>query len=304
MKKENYPVEKKSPASTFLTDLKALLKAGVLIANILPVFTGFWLSLHFSDASFTEYWQEFILVMTGSTLIMGGALMINNWYDVDIDTIMARTRRRPTVTGHFSLQSVLLGGIITSLLGQVLLLLTTLEAALFGFIGWFTYVVLYTMWSKRKFTLNTIIGSISGAVTPVIGWTAVESAFHIVPVMLFVILFIWQVPHTFAIAMKKMEEYKAAGVPMLPVVHGFEITKRQIIVYVACLLPLPFYLASLGSLFMVVATLLNIGWLIISINGMFAKDDLKWAHVIFLYSVNYILVIFLMMIVVTLPVFI
>lgn len=303
MRKRNNSAEKTNQPSTFTSDLKSLLKAGVLLANVLPVFTGFWLALHFSNAAFTDYWGDFILVMTGSILIIAGALMINNWYDVDIDTIMARTRSRPTVTGNFPLRSVLLGGIITSLVGQILLLFTTLEAALYGFIGWFTYVVLYTMWSKRRFTLNTLIGSISGAVTPLIGWAAVDSALHIVPLMLFIILFIWQVPHTFAIAMKKMEEYKAAGVPMLPVVHGFAITKRQIAVYVACLLPLPFYLSSLGNLFIIIATVLNIGWLLVSIRGLFIKEDLRWAHLIFLYSVNYVMILFLTMVLVTLPAF-
>lgn len=303
MRKRNNSAEKITQPSTFIADLKSLLKASVLLANILPVFTGFWLALHFANAAFTDYWEDFILVMTGSTLIIAGALMINNWYDVDIDTIMARTRNRPTVTGNFSLRSVLLGGIITSLVGLILLLFTTLEAALYGFIGWFAYVVLYTMWSKRRFTLNTLIGSVSGAVTPLIGWAVVDSAFHIVPLMLFIILFIWQVPHTFAIAMKKMEEYKAAGVPMLPVVHGFEITKRQIAVYVACLLPLPFYLSSLGNLFIIIATILNIGWLAVSIRGLFINENLRWAHLIFLYSVNYVMILFLTMVLVTLPAF-
>src|SRR5690606_6061656 len=115
---------------------------------------------------------------------------------------------------------------------------TTLEATLYSLIGWFTYVVLYTFWSKRKYTINTIIGSVSGAVTPLIGWAAITSSYHIVPIGFFLILFIWQVPHTFAIAMRRVEEYRAAGVPMLPVVAGFEATKRQIFIYVACLLPL------------------------------------------------------------------
>jgi len=110
-------------------------------------------------------------------------------------------------------------------------------------------------------------------------------------------------PHTFAIAVKKYKEYKAAGVAMLPVVRGLAVTKRQMALYIACLFPLPFFLAPLGVTFMVIATLLNIGWLVVSISGFFTKNDLKWAHVNFLYSVNYITIIFLMMIIVTLPIF-
>lgn len=94
MEKGSYPAvqqESENRPYGFLTDLKSLLKAGVLLANVLPVFTGFWLALYFTELSFAEYWTEFIVVMAGSTSIMAGALMINNWYDVDIDTIMART---------------------------------------------------------------------------------------------------------------------------------------------------------------------------------------------------------------------
>lgn len=290
-------------SSTFFADLRSLIKGPVLIANVLPVFTGFWLALYFTGASFDEYWDVFLLTLTGSTFVMAGALVINNWYDVDIDTVMDRTKNRPTVTGHFSLKMVLTLGISFSLIGFILLLFTTVEAAIYGFVGWFTYVILYTMWSKRRYTLNTVIGSVSGAVTPLIGWTAIESGFHIIPIMLALILFIFQMPHTFAIAIKKYDEYKAAGVAMLPVVYGLPMTKRQMVVYVACLLPLPFYLGSLGTTFVVLATILNIGWLAVSIYGFFTKNDLKWAHVIFLYSVNYITIMFLMMVIVTMPIF-
>ncbi|MEH7114125.1 heme o synthase [Neobacillus niacini] len=291
----------KQNTSTIIADLKSLFKAGVLVANVLPVFTGFWLALYFTETSFSTQWGVFLLTIVGSTMVMAGALILNNWYDVDIDTIMERTKKRPTVTGNIPLKVVLMMGIVFTIIGFILLLFTTLEAAIYGFIGWFTYVFLYTMWSKRRYTFNTLIGSVSGAVTPLIGWTAIESGFHLIPMILFLIIFIFQMPHTFAIAMKKCKEYKAAGVAMLPVVRGFKITKRQIVVYVACLLPLPFFLSPLGTPFIVIATLLNIGWLIASIYGFFTKDDLKWAHVIFLYSVNYVTILFILMIIVTLP---
>jgi heme o synthase len=297
----NTPLLDERNTSSLITDLKALFKAGVLIANVLPVFTGLWLALYFTDNSFPSHWGIFLLAIAGSTLVMAGALVLNNWYDVDIDTIMERTKNRPTVTGNIPLNVVLIMGIAFTIIGFILLLFTTLEAAIYGFIGWFTYVFLYTMWSKRRYTFNTIIGSISGAVTPLIGWTAIEPGFHKIPIVLFIIIFIFQMPHTFAIAMKKCKEYKAAGVAMLPVVRGFKITKQQIVLYVACLLPLPFFLSSLGTPFVVIATLLNIGWLVVSINGFFTKDDLKWAHLIFLYSVNYVTILFILMIIVTLP---
>jgi heme o synthase len=289
--------------TSIFADIKSLFKGPVLIANVLPVFTGFWLALYFTNVSFIDYLDVFLLTMIGSTLVMGGALVINNWYDVDIDTVMDRTKKRPTVTGHFSLKSVLALGIILTVLGFVLLMFTRWEAVAYAFVGWFTYVILYTMWSKRRYTLNTVIGAISGAVTPMIGWTAIEPGFHIVPIILFLIIFIFQMPHTFAIAIKKYDEYRAAKVAMLPVVYGIDVTKRQMFVYIACLLPLPFYLGSLGTAFILIATLLNIGWLIIAISGFFTKNDLKWAQINFLYSVNYVTILFVLMFLVTLPAF-
>ncbi|MCR2823508.1 heme o synthase [Lederbergia panacisoli] len=293
--------DKKRNFSTFITDLKSLFKAGVLLANVLPVFTGFWLALHVSNQTFLDNLNLFILTIIGSTLVMAGALVINNWYDVDIDTVMARTQKRPTVTGHFSLKLVLAIGIGLSIIGFIFLFFTTIEAVFYAFIGWFTYVVLYTMWSKRRYTLNTVIGSVSGAVTPLIGWTAIIPGLPLLPIVLFMIIFIWQMPHTFSIAIKKHDEYKAAGVAMLPVVRGFDVTKRQMFVYIACLLPLPIFLVQLGTTFIIIATALNIGWLVLAIRGFFTKNDLKWAHANFLYSVNYLTIIFLLMIIITIP---
>ena len=286
-----------------MNDLRSLFKGLVLISNILPIITGFWLAIYFTNTSFTANWSLFLLTIIGSTFVMAGALVLNNWYEVDLDRVMERTKKRPTVTGSISMNTVLTIGITFSVLGFILLLFTTIGAVFYAFVGWFTYVILYTMWSKRKYTLNTVIGSVSGAVTPLIGWAAIAPSYHIVPLVLALILFIWQIPHTFAIAMRRFDEYKAAGVAMLPVVRGIEFTKRQIVIYIACLLPLPFLLVSLGSVFVLIATILNVGWLIIGINGFFTKNDLKWARVNFLYSVNYLVILFVLMIIVTLPMF-
>ncbi|AOV07666.1 heme o synthase [Sporosarcina ureilytica] len=289
--------------SSLFMDLKSLLKGIVLIANVLPVITGFWLAIYFTNASFSDQRGLFLLTMIGSTFVMAGALVLNNWYEVDLDREMERTKNRPTVTGNFSLKTVLTMGIIFSIIGFVVLYFTTMEAVIYAFIGWFTYVIMYTMWMKRKYTLNTVMGSISGAVTPLIGWAALAPSYHYVPIVLALLLFIWQMPHTFAIAMRRHDEYKAAGVAMLPVVRGFDFTKRQIIIYVTCLLPLPFFLTSLGTIFVVIATILNVVWILLSVGGFFTNSDAKWARALFLYSVNYLAILFILMIVVTLPIF-
>jgi len=292
-----------SPATlkdiSIFTEIKLLVKGIVLVMNVMPVFVGFMLALYFSETALADKLPVFILTLTGSTLIIAGALILNNWYEVDLDEKMDRTKRRPTVTGSLSMKSVLWMGIGASVAGMIIMLFTTPEAALYSFIGWFFYVVLYTFWSKRRYTLNTVIGSISGAVTPLIGWAAISSAYHVIPIMIALILFIWQIPHTFAIAMRRYDDYKAAGVPMLPVAYGFDMTKRQMFIYIAALLPLPFFMVALGIWFVIIATLLNLGFLFASITGFFTKDDTKWANMMFRSSLIYLTVLFIGMLIVT-----
>ncbi|KGR78031.1 heme o synthase [Ureibacillus manganicus] len=288
----------------FLIDIKFLLKGKVLVANVLPVFTAYWLALYFHGERFVDYWGTFLLTMLGSTLVISGALMLNNWYEVDLDKKMVRTQNRPTVNGHFALKAVLWSGIITTIIGLVMMLFTTIEATLYSFLGWFIYVVLYTFWSKRRYTLNTVVGSVSGAFTPLIGWAVIAPANHIVPIVMFCILFIWQVPHTFAVAIKRLEDYTRAGVPMLPVVYGVDVTIRQNLIYIITLLPFPFLLiTSLGWIFFFVAIVLTIGWIILAAKGSRAIDVKKWAQANLRYSLIYLVLLSLVMILLTSPIF-
>lgn len=295
--------ESSSKLLSLLIDIKYLLKGKVLVANVLPVFTAYWLALYFSGERFIDHWGLFLLTMIGSTLVISGALILNNWYEVDLDKKMARTQKRPTVTGNFPLKTVLWSGIIISIIGLVMILFTTLEAAIYSFLGWFVYVVLYTFWTKRKYTLNTIVGSVSGAFTPLIGWAAIAPANHIVPIVMFCILFIWQVPHTLAIVIKRLEDYTRAGVPMLPVVYGVDVTIRQNLIYIIALLTLPFFLIiSLGWVFFIIAISLTIGWVILAMKGLRAKDVKKWAQTNLRYSLIYLILLSFAMIVITSPI--
>lgn len=288
---------------TFIRDLKLLVKGLVLVANVLPIISGFWLALYYTGSSFSANWEKFLIVAIGGTFVIAGALIINNWYEVDLDEAMDRTKARPTVTGSFTLQTVLILGLTFSGIGFIFMLFTTVEAFIYAFLGWFVYVVPYTFWTKRKYTLNTIVGSISGAFTPLIGWAMIETAIHIVPISIFIILFLWQVPHTFAIAMRRYDDYKAAKVPMLPVAYGFAITKRQMVLYIAAMLPFPFFLIDLGIGYVAVVTLINLIWLVAAIRGLFSKEDEVYANKMFYYSLTYLTFTFGLMIVLTLPIF-
>ena len=285
--------------TTALKDFLSLIKIGIVNSNLITTFTGMWLALVVTNQHFLQSLDTVILTLLGSALIIAGSCSINNYIDRDIDPNMSRTKSRPTVTGKMSGAKVLTIGFSFITVGTILLFFTSITAGVIGIIGIFSYVVLYSMWSKRLYVSNTIVGSISGAVPPLIGWAAVDPNLDIMAWVLFLMMFIWQPPHFYALAMKRCEEYRAANIPMLPVVKGFEVTKRHIVFWVACLLPLPFFLMPLGIAFVILATAFNIGWLVMGIAGFKMKDDLKWAKLMFVYSLNYLTILFVAMVIVT-----
>jgi heme o synthase len=286
--------------SSAWSDFMALIKIGIVNSNVITTFTGLWLALHFTGQSFLNNLDIIFYTVAGSSLIIAGSCAINNYVDRDIDHLMERTKARPTVTGKVIPAKVLGLGIFLIGLGTLCLFLTTVTATVIGLLGVFSYVVLYTLWSKRQLVSNTIIGSFSGAVPPLIGWAAVDANLDMMAWVLFVLMFVWQPPHFYALAMRRVNEYRAAGIPMLPVVKGFKATKRSILLWVIALLPIPFFLQQLGIPFLILATVLNIGWLALGIYGYKIKDDIKWAKLMFVYSIQYLTIIFVAMVVVTL----
>ncbi|SFE42213.1 heme o synthase [Alteribacillus iranensis] len=275
-----------------------LAKMGIVSSNLITVFAGIFLASVYTDFQLLQNLHILILTMVGSGLVMAGGCTLNNYIDRDIDPVMERTKERPTVIGSVKATNVLLAGLIESALGIMLLAAVEPIAAVIGIVGLVTYVVIYTMWLKRVSTLNTVAGSISGAVPPLIGWAAVDPGLHLYAWLLFAIMFIWQPPHFLALAMRRADEYKAANVPMLPVVAGFAMTKRQIVLYVAVLLPISLFLYEFGTIYTVVAALLGIGWLALGIAGFKMKDDIKWATMMFIYSLNYLTILFVLMVIV------
>lgn len=284
-------------ATTVFQDFLALIKIGIVNSNLITVFTGFFFAMQLSSKSFLANLDLLLYVILGSGLIVAGSAALNNLIDRDIDPVMTRTKTRPTVTGRFNASGVFVMALAFIVIGEALLYLTSPAAALWGLLGVFSYVVLYSMWSKRKHVSNTVVGSLSGAIPPLIGWAAVEPSLGMGAWALFLIMFIWQPPHFYALAMRRTEEYSAANIPMLPVVKGFERTKKSMLGWVILLFPLPFLLTELGIGFILLATLLNIGWLFFAIKGFKAKDDMKWATGMFVYSLNYMTILFVSIII-------
>ena len=273
--------------------LSQTVKTGIIKSNLVPMFAGLTLAMYTYHYSLLEKLPEILLALVGSSLIMGAAGAFNNLYDRDIDAIMERTKKRPTVTGEIEPQKVLWLAIIMTVLGLIALAFTTTLAAFLGFLGLFFYVVPYTMWSKRRTIYNTEIGSISGAMPPLIGWAAVyPDITHPAVLGLFIIMVIWQMPHFYTIAIRKHDEYKAAKVPMLPVVKGIKRTYIQTNIYLVVLIAASFLFESLSIGLMLVALLLSIAWLALSILGYKKMDSEKWAKSMFIFSLIHMTVLF------------
>lgn len=273
--------------------LALTVKTGIIKSNLIPMFAGLTLALYTYDFGLLEKLPEILLAFIGSSLVMGAAGAFNNLYDRDIDSIMKRTQSRPTVTGEIKPKQVLWLAAFMSVFGILALAFTTPLAGLLGFLGLFFYVVPYTMWSKRRTIYNTEIGSISGAMPPLIGWASIHPDItHPAILGLFIITIIWQMPHFYAIAIRKHDEYKAANVPMLPVVKGVRRTYIQTNVYLVVLIGISFLLGSLSIGLMLVALLLGIAWLALSIYGYKRMDPEKWAKSLFIFSLVHMTVLF------------
>ncbi|TYP79652.1 heme o synthase [Paenibacillus methanolicus] len=273
------------------------IKVGIIKSNLISMFAGLSMALLVNDIPFYNEIGNILLALIGSALVIGSAGAFNNVYDRDIDVIMERTKSRPTVTGTVSLGSGLAIGIMMAIGGIAALYAAAPLSALFGFLGLFLYVVPYTMWTKRRTVYNTEVGSLSGAVPPLIGWTAISSDItHMGLAALFVLMLIWQMPHFYAIAIRRMEEYRAANIPMLPVVKGMRRTYRQTNFYLVLLLFSGLLFWSFSPFVAITSVVLSAGWLVLSLAGYRRMGTDGWAKSMFIFSLNHITILLLIVI--------
>ena len=276
-----------------------LIKTGIVYSNALTAFVAMWIACYMQDMTILDQLGLVLITLIGSSFVVAGSCSFNNYIDRDIDPLMKRTQNRPTVTGIFSPEFALFIGASFVAIGLFILSFANWISMLFGVIGFVGYVFVYSACSKRKTWWNTIIGSIPGAVPILIGWSTIDPSLSLIAWALFAWMVIWQMPHFYAIAIRRIEEYKAAGIPMLPVVHGVHKTKQQIIFWILLLFPLAYFLKDLGMVFVIIFTCANLGWLGLSFMNKKAKNETKWATNMFIYSINYLLVICIVMVAVS-----
>ena len=227
----------------------------------------------------------------------GAAGAINMWYDRDIDLVMDRTKYRPIPSGRVKPEEALTLGIVLSIFSIILLFVASnYIAAFFLFLSIMFYIFVYTVWLKRSTSQNIVIGGAAGALPPIIGWFSVSLDFSMFPIILFMIIFLWTPPHFWALSLYRSDDYKRAGIPMLPVVKGKKVTRTNIVFYSISLIfisPSPWYLGFLGDIYGIIAILLTLIFLYFSWNVYKEKEGSE--PILFKYSILYLFLLFMVM---------
>lgn len=266
-----------------------LTKPRIILGNLVTVAAGFLLA-----SKGTLHAGLFLATLLGLACIIASACVFNNYIDVPLDKKMARTKNRPLVLGLISGKHAIVFATLLLIIGNgVLFYFTNLLTVIVAASGFFFYVVPYSLWKSRTI-YGTAIGSIAGAVPPLVGYCAVSGRFDLGALILFAILILWQMPHFYSIALYHLEDYKAAQMPLLPIEKGSLKTKIHMTIYIflfiaaSSLLTLfnytgYFYLSAVG--------ILGICWLVLSFRGFKEADDKKWGGQMFRLSLIIIAVL-------------
>jgi protoheme IX farnesyltransferase len=239
------------------------------------------------------------LTCLGGALSAGGAGAINHALDRDIDRAMKRTADRPVAAGRVPAHAAILFGSLLGCASFALLSVTVnVLAAVLALSGLLGYVVVYTLWLKRRTPQNIVIGGAAGAVPPLVAWAAVTGGLDGTPVYLFAIVFFWTPPHFWSLSLLMKDDYARAGVPMLPVVRGEAETRRQILLYTILLYAvsqLPFCAGAFGSVYLIASVLLGAVF-IWGAWRLLRRPQRRTALRLYLYSLAYLAALFAAMV--------
>ncbi len=259
-----------------------LTKPGIIMGNAITATSAFVLA---SRGQFD--FLLFLATVIGLGFVIASACVFNNYIDRESDEKMERTKHRPLVQKLITEQKAILFAIALGFAGILMLaLFTNLLATLLASAGFFVYVVLYSF-TKYHSIYGTLVGSISGAMPPVVGYCAVSHHFDLGAFLFFLILVLWQMPHFFAIATYRYKDYLAASIPVLPVVKGMHRTKVHMVSYIIAFIPATFLLTFLGYTgyaYLAVAAFFGFYWLWLCIKGFKSTNDFAWGRKMFTFS--------------------
>ncbi len=282
-----------------LSDLLGLCKLKVVALILLTAVVGMFLAVP------APYLPDAMLVLAASagiSMASASAAVFNHIVDEQIDIQMSRTDQRPLPQGKVSRNQALVWGVFLGVVGLgILQLFVNTITMVLTFVSLIGYAVIYTMYLKRATPQNIVIGGAAGAAPPILGWTSISGTQGIeYALLLFLIVFIWTPPHFWALAIYRVEEYKKVDVPMLPVTHGLAYTRMQILLYTVLLLLvtlLPYLAGMSGLIYLVSALILGLIFLAYSIKIYKNPDDNTIAWRTFMFSVNYLMLLFVALLV-------
>ncbi|HGJ5868627.1 heme o synthase [Arsenophonus nasoniae] len=260
-------------------------KPGIIFGNLISVIGGFLLAAK----GIIDY-PLFMTTLLGVSLVVASGCVFNNYIDRDIDRMMERTKNRPLVKGLIDPKCCLIYASILGIAGIALLYLATNAlAALLAVIGFVIYVGIYSLYMKRKSVYGTLVGSLSGAAPPVIGYCAVSDQFDMGALILLKIFSLWQMPHSYAIAIFRFKDYQTANIPVLPVIKGISVAKTHIFLYILAFMVATIMLAISGYAgykYLIVSAVVSLWWLGMAISGFKNQnDDRLWARKLFIFSI-------------------
>jgi protoheme IX farnesyltransferase len=262
--------------------LLSLTKPGIVFGNVIPTISAF-----FFASSNNNYYIAFWVVL-GTALVIASGCALNNYIDQDIDKLMDRTKNRVLATESLPPWIALVFGAMLGVSGLLILYNINFLTAFCALFGLFFYVVVYTIFAKRKTIYATHIGSISGAMPPVIGYCAVTNTIDLACIIFFLILVVWQIPHSFAINIFRAEDFKKAAIPTFVSEKGIETVKIHILIYILLftITGLLFTIFGyLGISYAIVMLILGVNWSIASIKGFKVTNNILWARKIFIISI-------------------
>ncbi|MCK0744378.1 heme o synthase [Chromohalobacter nigrandesensis] len=272
----------------------SITKPGIIFGNLISVAGGFFLA---SQGSVDG--MLFLATVIGIALVIASGCVFNNYIDRDIDRLMERTQGRVTVQGLISPGITLAYGSVLGIVGFLTLVLgTNALATLFALLGFVVYVGLYSLYLKRHSVYGTLVGSLSGAAPPVVGYCAVSGQFDLGALTLLLIFCLWQMPHSYAIAIFRYQDYRAASIPVLPVTHGVRAAKHYIFWYILAFLGATLMLTLAGYAgygYFAVAAAMGLYWLVMALRGYRTGDDRVWAKKVFIFSIFTITALSIMM---------
>ncbi len=259
----------------------SITKPGIIIGNLISVAAGFFLAAQTGEATFTL----FLATLLGVAAVIASSCIVNNIFDRDIDLKMARTRRRLLATGEINADYAFAAAIVLLISGTGLIYLKVNPlSAVAVLLGYIFYVFFYTMLYKRKSVYGTLVGSISGAVPPLVGYLAVSNNFSIEAILLFLLFCLWQMPHFYAIAMFRLQDYRQANIPVLPLVAGIERARQHMIAYVVAvnLVALALFIfGAAGYEYLVVAGVACLLWARVTFRPIRDGDYVSWSRPVF-----------------------